>query len=386
MRTHPTIVAAALALLVGACGGSRSSEPLSAASRLARSPAAIEARTSAPDEHREARDALAAALRARDEGRDAEADRLALEAGVLFEIAIATSQTKIARSRIGTAERMTQDAERERDESNAARRAEEARISVRLKQQEIDRVLQEERARAIEDERGRPPTTAEAARARAERERTAAEEMRSRARAVLVAAEALLGAAADSDASVAAARRSVAEAEAAASGEAAAALASATTARSKASEALARRAASDRAGQARLRAEDAALLDEAGAAGGLSPREDARGIVVTVRGVFSGRATAVSDRAPLERVAQLARAHAAYPIVVEGHTASGRNVQALTAERARAVVEALVALGVDAARVRPVGLGASRPLAAEELTGARERNDRIEVVFVRAAH
>lgn len=388
MRASFILVVAAVALLLGACGGSRRSEPLTAASQLARTPAAALARTSAPDEHRQAREALTAALRASDDGRDAEADRLALEAGVLFEIAIATSQAKIGRGRIATAERAAQDAERERDQSNAARRAEEARIGVLLKQQEIDRVLEEERARAIEDERGRPATSGEAARLRSERERTAAEEMRSRARVVLVAAEALLGPAAETDTTVAAARRAIAEAESAASGDAAAALSSAIAARGKADDALgaARGAAADRASQARLRAEDAALLEEAGAAGGLSPREDVRGVVLTVRGVFAARGVAVADRAPLEPIARLARAHAAYPVVVESHAAAGRNVQGLSAERARAVVEALVALGVDAARLRAVGVGASRPLAAEELTGARERNDRIEVVFVRAAH
>jgi len=377
-----------LCIVLVACGGSRASEPLTAASRLATSPGAARARSLAPDEYRQAREALTAAKRAQSDGRDAEADRLALEAGALFEIAIATGQGKNARARIAESERVARDAERERDQNNAARRAEESRIGMLVKQQEIDRILAEERARAAEDERGRPRTTGEEARERAQRERRAAEEMLVRARVILIAAEALLGTAADQDQAVAAARRAVTEAEGASAGEPAAALAAATSARAKADDALsgARRAAADRASLARLRAEDAALLEEAGAAGSLSPREDARGVVLVVRGVFEGRGAVVSDRTALEAVARLARAHAAYPLVVEGHTASGRNVQALSADRARAVVEALVALGVEGSRLRAIGLGASRPLAPEALTGARERNERLEIVFVRAAH
>lgn len=380
--------AALLSLVLLACGGSRASEPLTAASRLSASPGAARARSLAAPEYREARAALAAAKRAQADGRDAEADRLALEAGVLFEVAIAAAQANHARSRIADSERAAQEAERERDQNNAARRAEENRIAALVKQQEIDRILVEERARAEQDERGRPRTSAEETRERAQRARRAAEEMLVRARVILIAAEALFGANAAEDAAVAAARRSVAEAEGAASADPAAAFAAASSARAKADDALsaARRAATDRAGQARLRAEDAALLEEAGAAGVLSPREDARGVVVVVRGVFEGRGSTVADRSALEIVARLARAHAAYPIVVEGHSAAGRNVQALSADRARAVVEALVALGVEGPRLRAVGLGASRPLAPEELTGARERNERLEIVFVRAAH
>ena len=48
-------------LVVVACGGLRASEPLSAASRLAGSPASREARALAPEEHRASRDALLAA-------------------------------------------------------------------------------------------------------------------------------------------------------------------------------------------------------------------------------------------------------------------------------------------------------------------------------------
>jgi flagellar motor protein MotB len=377
-----------LSLVLLACGGSRASEPLTAASRLSTSPGATRARSLAPEEYREARAALTAAKRAQGDGRDAEADRLALEAGVLFEVAIAAAQANGARARIAESERAAQEGERERDQNNAARRAEESRIAALVKQQEIDRILVEERIRAEEDERGRPRTGAEEARDRAQRARRAAEEMLVRARVVLIAAEVLFGASADQDAAVAAARRAVAEAEGAASADPAAAFTAAGAARAKADDALsaARRAAADRAGQARLRAEDAALLEDAGAAGVLSPREDARGVVVVVRGVFEGRGVTVADRTGLEAVARLARAHAGYPLVVEGHSASGRNVLALSADRARAAVEALVALGVEGPRLRAVGLGARRPLAPEELTGARERNERLEIVFVRAAH
>ncbi|MBI2898043.1 MAG: OmpA family protein [Deltaproteobacteria bacterium] len=386
--TTRAVVALSLGLWVASCGGSPASEPLTAASRLARSPAVAAARRLAPQEVLLARQALAKARRASDEGRDAEADRLATEASLRFEIAIVTSDATSARERIAAAERSAREAERERDQNNAARRAEENRIAVLLKQQEIDRILEEERLRAEADERGRPRTAGEEARGRERDQRAAATELVSRAKVLLVAAAALLGQSAEADGPSARAREAIARAERSLSAEpAAAAFASATEARGKAQEALAgaRRAAAGRGTQARLRAEDAALLEEAGAAGGLGPREDSRGVVVTLRGVFAARGAEVRERSAIEAVGRLARAHPTYPLVIEGHTSEGRGAQELSAQRASAVARALEALGIDRARIRAVGLGASHPIAAETLTSARERNERMEIVFVRSS-
>ena len=68
---------------------------------------------------------------------------------------------------------------------------------------------------------------------------------------------------------------------------------------------------------------------------------------------------------------------------IEGHTdsdnASGRN-QALSEARARAVVEHLVKSGFDAARLRAVGLGDSKPIAPNDTPENKARNRRIEFV------
>jgi outer membrane protein OmpA-like peptidoglycan-associated protein len=92
------------------------------------------------------------------------------------------------------------------------------------------------------------------------------------------------------------------------------------------------------------------------------------------------------NRTPaLRAVARLARAHPTYPLGIEGHTSEGRGAQELSLGRASAVARALEALGIDHARLRSVGLGATHPIAPETLTSARERNERMEIVFVRSS-
>ncbi|MEA2120570.1 OmpA family protein [Halovibrio sp. HP20-50] len=73
---------------------------------------------------------------------------------------------------------------------------------------------------------------------------------------------------------------------------------------------------------------------------------------------------------------------------VEGHTDSQTintddysSNWALSSARAIAIVEALEAAGVDAERLRAVGLAATRPLAGNDTAEGRARNRRVEVVI-----
>ncbi len=86
-------------------------------------------------------------------------------------------------------------------------------------------------------------------------------------------------------------------------------------------------------------------------------------------------------------VVDLAATMKAYPAVVirlDGHTdntGSARNNKRLSAERAAAVREALLANGVAGERITTLGLGPDRPIAENQLAEGRARNRRVEVII-----
>ncbi|MBN8739978.1 MAG: hypothetical protein BGP24_23715 [Lysobacterales bacterium 69-70] len=96
------------------------------------------------------------------------------------------------------------------------------------------------------------------------------------------------------------------------------------------------------------------------------------------------KATLKPDAAPvLAEIVALLLADPALKLTVEGHTdAVGAHEynRRLSAQRAEAVVKALVGKGVAAARLQSAGLGATRPLAGNDTAEGRARNRRVELV------
>jgi outer membrane protein OmpA-like peptidoglycan-associated protein len=119
-------------------------------------------------------------------------------------------------------------------------------------------------------------------------------------------------------------------------------------------------------------------------------KEEARGLVITLNGsvLFP---TGQSTLLPIaeDRLRQVAAALADNPegsIVVEGHTDSTGSQslnEDLSRRRAEAVREFLVTHGVEADRVRSVGLGSSRPVADNKSPEGRANNRRVEIVMER---
>jgi OOP family OmpA-OmpF porin len=88
--------------------------------------------------------------------------------------------------------------------------------------------------------------------------------------------------------------------------------------------------------------------------------------------------------AALAGVVDLLRRHPTNQIEVAGHTdAVGTAAfnQSLSQHRAAAVVDWLVAHGVPRDRLRPVGYGATRPVAGNATDEERRRNRRVELTF-----
>jgi outer membrane protein OmpA-like peptidoglycan-associated protein len=119
-------------------------------------------------------------------------------------------------------------------------------------------------------------------------------------------------------------------------------------------------------------------------------KEEARGVVITLNGAVlfaTGEASLLpiaQDR--LQQVAHALNDNPTGTILVEGHTDSTGSAAAneeLSRRRAEAVREFLIAHGVDANRIRAVGLGPNRPVADNKTPEGRANNRRVEIVIER---
>lgn len=120
----------------------------------------------------------------------------------------------------------------------------------------------------------------------------------------------------------------------------------------------------------------------------LQLRETESGVVVTLGDVLfsSGQAQLVEGgRSSLEEVVDLLQTEPDKKIRVEGHTDSSGNADAnllLSEQRAQAVREALVSLGVASERVSALGMGEDFPIASNEDEDGRARNRRVDVILL----
>jgi outer membrane protein OmpA-like peptidoglycan-associated protein len=96
------------------------------------------------------------------------------------------------------------------------------------------------------------------------------------------------------------------------------------------------------------------------------------------------QATLRPDAAPVvDEIVKLLEADPSLQLSIEGHTDATGDAQhnlALSQARAAAMVSALVAHGIDAARLSSLGFGSQRPLAPETDDASRAKNRRVELV------
>lgn len=120
-------------------------------------------------------------------------------------------------------------------------------------------------------------------------------------------------------------------------------------------------------------------------AAGQAPARDERGVAVVLRDMFGADGSlSAAGRAQLQRLSETAKAHPDYPVLLVGHTSSATARSAIersAIERQLATLTSeLTALGIE--RVEAQDAGSRQPLLPPQLPRARERNQRIELVFV----
>ena len=128
-----------------------------------------------------------------------------------------------------------------------------------------------------------------------------------------------------------------------------------------------------------------ALLAELSAAGGWDPSRDERGVTLTLHDAFKNGAGALT--APIEtKLGELGRVAAAHPLfgvqVVIHDARAPVPGDTVDSKRADAAVQALVHGGAASAHVHAELAGALAPLVDPRAAKGRERNERLEVVFV----
>lgn len=107
------------------------------------------------------------------------------------------------------------------------------------------------------------------------------------------------------------------------------------------------------------------------------------GQAITARALYFEQSQIVllpAVQASLDTLAQVLRRYPALRLEVQGHTDNqGDPVlnQQLSLRRAEAVCQYLATRGVEAARLRPLGLGGSQPVADNNLPAERPRNRRV---------
>ncbi len=116
----------------------------------------------------------------------------------------------------------------------------------------------------------------------------------------------------------------------------------------------------------------------------LAPSRDERGVVVTLRSLFTGDKLAPEGETTLRDLGRVAAAHPKLGVQVVLHSATPPSAAdtALEKKRGEAITKALTDGGASAAKTKVEHAGARAPLVDPSDAKRRDKNARVEIVFV----
>jgi outer membrane protein OmpA-like peptidoglycan-associated protein len=122
----------------------------------------------------------------------------------------------------------------------------------------------------------------------------------------------------------------------------------------------------------------------------VSPARDERGVIVTLRSLFSGTtpdksaALSTEGEAALKELGRVAAAHPTFSVQIVVHDATRPSAAeaALDKKRGDAVAKALIDGGASAAKTKVDQAGARAPVIDPSDAKRRDRNARVDIVFV----
>jgi hypothetical protein len=128
------------------------------------------------------------------------------------------------------------------------------------------------------------------------------------------------------------------------------------------------------------------LLAELSTMGGLSPVCDDRGVVVTVRNIFTAAQLTSDAREQLGALGRVAQAHPDFPVQVVVHSAGAKakSNQAREEERKRGdtVAKVLAEAGATSDRIAVESAGSAHPVIDASVSRTPSRSERVEIIFV----
>lgn len=116
----------------------------------------------------------------------------------------------------------------------------------------------------------------------------------------------------------------------------------------------------------------------------LAPARDERGVVVTLRSAFKAEKLTPEAETKVSDLGRVAAAHPAFAVQVVLHDAQAPSAAetAVNRKRGEAIAHALTAGGVPAAKIKVEQAGARAPIVDPKDAKHRDRNARVEIVFV----